>query len=79
MFISVYILLQSTDIISVITFAYLVAFPFSLIFEAPFIGLDKIFLTPKSLKSEHATRKKAPEFSRTPSVQDDIPHKTLPA
>ena len=43
--------LQACDIILITVGAYLIAYPFSMIFEKPFQNLDKHFLVPLSKKS----------------------------
>jgi len=40
------------DVLLIITLAYFFAYLFSMLFEAPFINLDKLFLTPHSIKGD---------------------------
>ena len=41
---------QALDILMIMALAYLLAYVFSMLFESPFINLDKLFLTPHSIK-----------------------------
>ena len=65
--------LQSVDVILIITLAYLVAFPFSLLFEAPFINLDKLFLAPRSLKGQDKKDLHVNEKASTSAAHHPLP------
>lgn len=73
---------QALDILLIMALAYLLAYVFSMLFESPFINLDKLFLTPHSIKGnkknqserrrEGGTQYQSAATSSNGSIQDGV-------